>query len=152
MCFVAHKTILELECVILITLYLASAKHTDSWHARKGDLQRAFPQDIPMVPSSMITITTDGECLTCGGFSLDETIHLGSFEFIAYYFSGSSLSPRRGDSGDAFMGSTRSWKPSPWWAMIKDSTEEFLMASSGEGAPPSPLPGGTARGLRLLPS
>jgi hypothetical protein len=102
-----------------------------------------------MVPSSMITITTDGECLTCGGFSLNETVHLGSFEFNAYYFSGPSLSPRR---GDAFMGSTHSGTPSPWWAMIKDFTKEFLMASSGEGAPPSPLPGGTAQGLRLLPS
>jgi hypothetical protein len=28
--------------MILTTLYLAGAKNTDSWHARKGDLQRAF--------------------------------------------------------------------------------------------------------------
>jgi hypothetical protein len=34
MCFVVHKTTSELECVILITLYLACAKNTDSWHAR----------------------------------------------------------------------------------------------------------------------
>jgi hypothetical protein len=40
-----------------------------------------------MVPSSMITITADGEHLSCGGFSLDETIRLGNFEFIADYLS-----------------------------------------------------------------
>jgi hypothetical protein len=38
--FVVHKTTLELECVILTTMYLVSAKNTDSWRARKGDLQR----------------------------------------------------------------------------------------------------------------
>jgi hypothetical protein len=37
----------------LTTLYLAGAKNTDNWHARKGDLQHAFPLDILMVPSSM---------------------------------------------------------------------------------------------------
>jgi hypothetical protein len=36
-----------------------------------------------MVPSSMITITTDGERLMCGGFTLGKTVYLGSIEFIA---------------------------------------------------------------------
>jgi hypothetical protein len=49
-----------------------------------------------MVPLYAITVTANGECLMCGGFSLSETIHLGSFEFIADYFGGLSLSPRRG--------------------------------------------------------
>jgi hypothetical protein len=64
-----------------------------------------------MVPSSSITVTADGERLACGGFSLSETIHLRHFEFIADYFSGLSLSPRRGDEGITFMGSTHR-KPS----------------------------------------
>jgi hypothetical protein len=51
----------------------------------------------------MITLTTDDECLTCVGFSLGATIHLGSFEFISDYFGNLSLSPRRGDSGTSFM-------------------------------------------------
>jgi hypothetical protein len=88
-----------------------------------------------MVPSSAITITVDCECLTCGGFSLGETICLGNFEFITKYFDDPSLSPRRGYAGVAFMGST------PRWAMMEDSAEEFLMASSREGSfapPPSP--------------
>jgi hypothetical protein len=38
MCFIVRKTTSELERVILTTLYLASAKNTNSWHARKGDL------------------------------------------------------------------------------------------------------------------
>jgi hypothetical protein len=35
-----------------------------------------------MVPSSALTVTVDGERLMCDGFSLDETVHLVSFEFI----------------------------------------------------------------------
>jgi hypothetical protein len=33
----------------------------------------------------------------CSGFSLGETVYLGSFEFITDYFGGLSLSPRRSD-------------------------------------------------------
>jgi hypothetical protein len=87
-----------------------------------------------MVPSSVITIATDGECLTCDGFSLGKTIHLGNFEFITDYFSGLSLSPRRGAAGAAFIGSTHSGASTPRRATIEDSAEEFLMASSGEGS------------------
>jgi hypothetical protein len=49
----------------------------------------------------------------CGGFSLGETVRLGSFEFIADYFGGLSLSPRRSNSSVAFMGSTHNGSPSP---------------------------------------
>jgi hypothetical protein len=83
-------------------------KNTDSWCARKGDLQRATPLDILMVPSSSITITANCEHLACSGFSISEPIHLGNFEFIAIYFGGLSLSPRRGNKGAIFTGSTRS--------------------------------------------
>jgi hypothetical protein len=41
-------------------MYLKGAKNTDSWRARKGDLQRAFPLDVPMVPSS--TLRTVNVC------------------------------------------------------------------------------------------
>jgi hypothetical protein len=105
-----------------------------------------------MVHSSTITIRADSEHLTCGGFSLGETVRLESFEFIADYFGSLSLSPRRGDLGVAFMGSTCSGTPPPCWAMIEDFTEEFLTALSGEGASASPLPGGAAQGLCQLPS
>jgi hypothetical protein len=87
-CLVVPKTTSELKCAILTTLYVADAKNTNSWHARKGDLQRAFPLDISMVPSSTITVVADGERPMCGGFSLGKTVHLVSFEFIADYFSG----------------------------------------------------------------
>jgi hypothetical protein len=65
MCFVVHKITSELEHMILTTLYL----------------------EVLMVPSSAIIIVTDGECLTCSGFSLCKTVCLGSFEFIADYFT-----------------------------------------------------------------
>jgi hypothetical protein len=61
-----------------------------------------------MVPSSPIAITADGEHLACGGFSLGESISLGNFEFIADYFDGLSLSPRRGNEGAVLMGPTHS--------------------------------------------
>jgi hypothetical protein len=100
----------------------------------------------------VITVTTDSERLTCGGFSLGETVHLGSFEFIANYFYGLSLSPRRGDLDAAFMGSTRSGTPSPRHVMIEDSIEEFLTASSSEGGFNLPSPRSHDTGLRPLPS
>jgi hypothetical protein len=105
-----------------------------------------------MVPSSAITVIADNERLTCGGFSLSETVRLRNFEFIADYFGGLSLSPRRGDSDATFMSSTRNGTPSPQRAMIEDFSEKFLMASSreggfvlpsprrhGTGAPPAPI-------------
>jgi hypothetical protein len=113
-CFVVHKAILELGHTILKTLYFAGAENTDSWHTRKGDLQRAFPLDILIVPSSAIIVTADGEHLTCSGFSLSETVCLGNFEFIADYFGSLRLSLKRGDAGTAFMGSTHSGASSPW--------------------------------------
>jgi hypothetical protein len=139
-CFVVHKTISELERVILTTLFLLVQKNTDSWRTRKGDLQCTFPLDVPMVTSSALAITGDSEHLSCGGFSLDETIHFGSLEFIADYFGGLSLSPWRDCLDAAVMGSTCSGPPSPLRAMIGDSTEEFHMTLDGEGGdrpPPS---------------
>jgi hypothetical protein len=112
-CFVVHKTTSELEHAILTTMYLVGAKNIGSWCARMGDLQCAFLLYVPMVPSSALAITTDGDCLTCGGFSLGETVHLGSIEFVADYFGSLSLSPRRGDLGPTFMGSTHSRTSSP---------------------------------------
>jgi hypothetical protein len=131
---------------------LADAENTNSRCTKKGDLLRVFPLNTPMVPSSVITVTANGERLTCGGFPLGKTIRLESFEFIIDNFSILILSPRRGDSGVTFMGSTRSGTPPPWRAMIEDFAKKFLMVSSMEGALVSPLPAGAARGLYLLPS
>jgi hypothetical protein len=72
--------------------------------------------------------------LMCDGFSLDKTIRLGNFEFIVDYFSSLSLSPRRGNVGSTFMGSTHSRMPTPRRAMIEDSVEEFLTALSSAGS------------------
>jgi hypothetical protein len=104
-----------------------------------------------MVPSSSITVAANGKCLTCGGISLGETICLGNFELIADYFDGLSLSPRRGDEGATFVGSTRSGASTPRQAMIKDSTEEFLMASGNEGSFDHPSPRGRSTGSLARP-
>jgi hypothetical protein len=57
-----------------------------------------------MVHSLVLAIATDSECLMCGDFSLSETIHFGSLEFIADCFGGLRLSPKGSDSGIIFMG------------------------------------------------
>jgi hypothetical protein len=62
----------------MTTLYLAGAKKHRQLRARKGDLQRSFPLDVPMVPSSSIAMTADSVHLICGGFSLGKTIRFGS--------------------------------------------------------------------------
>jgi hypothetical protein len=120
--------------VILTTLYFAGAKNTNSWHARKEDLQCVTSLDILIVPSYSIAIAADGECLAYGGFSLGEPVGLGNFEFIANYFGGLSLSLRRGNKGVIFKGSTHSEASTPQWATIEDSTMELLTASSGVGS------------------
>jgi hypothetical protein len=140
MCFIVSKTSSELEHVFLITLYLASERNTDSWHARKGGFHRTFPLDVQMVPSSVLTISTDDKRSVCGGFCLGETAHLGSFEFTTDYFGGLSLSLRRSNSRVAFIGSTHSGSPSPWQALTEDTIEEFYTTSSGEGGSDLPSP------------
>jgi hypothetical protein len=50
-----------------------------------------------MVHSSMLAITTNGERLMCGGFSLSETVRFGNLEFIADHFDNLSLSPEGSD-------------------------------------------------------
>jgi hypothetical protein len=106
-----------------------------------------------MVPSSLITIIADDERLACGGLSLDEPIFLGNMEFIIDYFSGSSLSPRRGNEGVIFVGSTHSGTSTPQWLVVKDSTEHFLTVSSGQGSfdNPSPRRKGSAPGMTRFP-
>jgi hypothetical protein len=75
-----------------------------------------------MVHSSTLDITNDEEHVMCGGFSLSETIHFGSLEFVIGGFGVLILSPRGGggDLGAIFMGTTHSWSPS-LQAMIEDS-------------------------------
>jgi hypothetical protein len=129
-CFIICKTTSELEHTILTTLYFADAEITDGWRVRKGNLQRAFPLDVPMVHSSTLVVSADSERLTCGGFSLSEIVPHGSLEFIADCFCDLSLSPMRNNSGAAFMGATNNGSLSLLWAMIEDSTEEFYTALS----------------------
>jgi hypothetical protein len=100
---------------------------------KKGGFSVCFPLDVLMVHSSTLAISTDAEHLTCGGFSLGETIRFGSLQFITNCFGGLSLSPRRNDLGAPLMGLTHSGQPSPLWAMIDDSTEEFYIVSSRDG-------------------
>jgi hypothetical protein len=85
-----------------------------------------------MIHSSMLVVTTDGERLTCGGFSLDETIRFGSLEFIINCFGSLSFSPKENNSSTIFVETVRNESPS-LCTIIEDSIDEFYMTSSGEG-------------------
>jgi hypothetical protein len=87
---------------------------------------------FPHQCSSALAVTANGECLSGGGFSLGETIHFGSIEFITDFFGNLSLPPRRDISDAAVMGSIHSGPPSPLRAMIGNYTEEFHTALDGK--------------------
>jgi hypothetical protein len=77
----------------LITIYLAGAKNTDSWHARKEDLQRDSPLHVPMVPSPKLSFIANDNNPTGVGLAQGNTIDFGGLEFIADRFGHLSLSP-----------------------------------------------------------
>jgi hypothetical protein len=96
-CFIVHKTISEVECTILTTIYLAGAKNTDSWRARKENLQHAFLLDVPMVISPKLSFFANSNNPTGVGLTLGETIRFASLEFTIDRLGRLSLSPEEGD-------------------------------------------------------
>jgi hypothetical protein len=77
----------------LTTLYLASAKKTGSWCARKGDLQHASSLDVLMVPSSKLSFIANDNNPTDVGLAPGSTIHFSSLDlgamFVGMLHSGS---------------------------------------------------------------
>jgi hypothetical protein len=112
---------------------------------QEGGFVACFPQAIPMVPSSSIAIPADGKCLTCGGFSLGELVHLGNFKFIADYFGSLSLSPKRSDECAISVGSTHS---GPRLRTLPRSTSQH---QAGKAASTTFLLDGIAWGPRSPP-
>jgi hypothetical protein len=70
-----------------------------------------FPLDVLMVHSSMLIVATDGERLTCGGFSLGEIVRFGSLKFIADCFGGLTLSTHALSSWERPIAGHRRYKP-----------------------------------------
>jgi hypothetical protein len=102
---VVRETTSELEHTILTILFIVGAETPTV--GKEGGIVARFPLDVLMVHSSALAVTTDSECLTCGAFSLCETICFGSLESIADCFGSLSLSPKESDSGTTFKSHDR---------------------------------------------
>jgi hypothetical protein len=96
----------------LTTLYFTGAKTTDSWHARKGDLQHAFPLDVPMVYSLKLSRIANCNNPISVSLARSETICFDSLEFTTERFGHLSLPLEGGDSGIVFIGMVLSGLPS----------------------------------------
>jgi hypothetical protein len=137
-CSFVHKTTLDLELRDLVDHVICRCRKHRQLACLEGGFVACFPLDVSMDHSSTVAITTDGKHLTCGGFSLGETVHFGRPEFIADCFDSLSLSPKGRNSGTVFVGMTHSGSPS-LCNILEDSTDEFYMASSGEGSSSLPV-------------
>jgi hypothetical protein len=120
---------------------LTGEKNTDSWRTRKGDLQRAFPLDVLMVPSPKLSFVANGNNQTDVGLILGSTIHFGSLEFTADHLGHLSLSPQEWDSRTIFIGKVHNGPPS-LHTTLEESSDEDGAASGAGGSSGSPAPEG----------
>jgi hypothetical protein len=118
---------------------LAGLENTDSWPTRKGDLQCAFPLDVPMIPSPKLFFLANINNLTGVGLAPGSTIHFGSLEFTVDCLGHLSLSPQEGDSSAIFVGTVNSRMPS-LHTTLKETFDEDSSASSTDGSSGSPAP------------
>jgi hypothetical protein len=79
---VIHETTLELEMHDLDHLVICWCIKYRHLACQEGGFALCFPLDVSMVHSSMLVVATYDERLTCGGFSLSETVHFGMLEFV----------------------------------------------------------------------
>jgi hypothetical protein len=101
-----------------------------------------FLDAILMVPSLAFIAAPGGECSPCEGFSLSETFHFGSLEFVTNQFSRLSLSSFGNGSG-ATMGPACSEPPllrlTGTWGPIRG----YPTPPTKEGRTNPPSQGGT---------
>jgi hypothetical protein len=138
-CFIICKITLELEHTILATLYLAGAKNTYSWRAKKGDLQCAFPLEVLIVYSLKLSFVANTNNPTSIGLTPGETIWFGSLEFTVDRLACLSLSPEEGDSGTIFVGMVHSGLLS-LHTTLDDSSNEGDATSGVGGSSGSLIP------------
>jgi hypothetical protein len=115
------------------------AKNIGSWRVKKGDLQRTFPLDVPMVPSPKLFFLANSSNPTDVGLALSKTIHFNSLEFTADHLGHISLSPKERDSGTLFIGMVHNRSLSLHTA-LGDSSDEYDTASGAVGSSRSPRP------------
>jgi hypothetical protein len=131
--FIIYETTLELETCDLVHHVICRCRKHQQLASQEGGFVVCFPLNILMVHSSTLVVTTNGEHLTCGGFSLGETVCFGILEFIAVCFGSLSHSPEENDSVTVSVGMARSGS-SLLHTILKDSIDKFYIASSGEGS------------------
>jgi hypothetical protein len=118
---------------------LAGAKNTDSWHARKVDLQRAIPLDVLMITSLKLSFVANDSKSTSVSLSPGETIHFSSPEFTADRLGRLCLSLKERDSSAIFIGMVHNVSPSIHTA-LEDSFNEDGTTPGAGGSSGSPGP------------
>jgi hypothetical protein len=88
-----------------------------------------FALNISMVHSPKLVGGRGGKHQTGISFTLGETIHFGSLEFIAGHFGPMRLSSKENDSGIVFIGMVHN-RSSSLHAILEDSIDEGEIASS----------------------
>jgi hypothetical protein len=116
---------------------IAGVENTDSWPARKGDLQCAFPLDVLMVPSLKLFFLANINNLTGVVLTPGSTIHFGTIDYLDHL----SLSPQEGDSSAIFVGTVHHGMPS-LHTTLEETFDEDSTASGTEGSSGSPSPRG----------
>jgi hypothetical protein len=113
-------------------------KNTDSWRARKGDLQHAFPLDVSMVTSLKLSFVANGNNSTDVGLTLGKTIHFGSLEFTTDLLVRLCLSPEEGDLGAIFVRMVHSGSPSLCTTLKDSSDDGATLGVGGSFGSPDP--------------
>jgi hypothetical protein len=114
-------------------------KNTDSWHARKGYLQRAFPLDDLMVPTPKLSFIANNNNPTDVGLAPDSTIHFDSLGFIADHLGRLSLFPQERELGAIFIGMIHSGSSSMRTTLGESSNDDGATSGTG-GSLGSPGP------------
>jgi hypothetical protein len=102
-CVLVHKTNSKLGTRDLAYLVICRYRKHRQLACQEGEFVACFPLYVSMVHSPKLVITANEGHQIDSGFTLGETIRIGSLEFIDDRFGSWSLSAEGNDSGVVFV-------------------------------------------------